>query len=104
MAAQQESNQELSSRQIAMGNLVNAYKSFMEIKSNLTEGIKFYNDFQSMILKFQTNCKDFVMAREMDKRDALSRLPTAPPSSVSMPGVWDSKSSHPPQYLSRPPQ
>ena len=36
--------------------------------------VQFYNDFQTVLFKFESNCKDFAFARDIDKKDTLERL------------------------------
>ncbi|KAI8817046.1 BRO1-like domain-containing protein [Fimicolochytrium jonesii] len=61
-------------REQALQNLDNAYKAFREISQNMAEGLKFYTDFQSVLLRFQSNCRDFASARSVDKRDQVGGL------------------------------
>lgn len=67
-------NRVISEREAAFSSLNSAFSLFMEIKSGLLAGIKFYSDFESILLKLEGNCSDFVFARNVDKKDVLEGL------------------------------
>ncbi|KAJ3300005.1 pH-response regulator protein palA/rim20 [Borealophlyctis nickersoniae] len=82
-----QTNEMIRQREQALQNLDNAYKAFMEISGNISEGIKFYTDFQNVLSNFKNSCSDFAFARGIDKKDYLTqiqqqitntRLPDAP--------------------------
>ncbi|KAJ3022133.1 pH-response regulator protein palA/rim20 [Thoreauomyces humboldtii] len=88
-AESRQTNGMIQEREQALQNLDNAYKAFREINSNMTEGLKFYTDFQSVLSRFAANCKDFAMTRNIEKKDQIQALqrsatghqqpPTLPP-------------------------
>lgn len=64
----------ISEREHALSTLDAGYRFFKEIQANVTEGVKFYNDFQNVLSKFHGNCKDFAFARDIDRKDGLARV------------------------------
>ncbi|KAJ3128065.1 pH-response regulator protein palA/rim20 [Nowakowskiella sp. JEL0407] len=91
-------NEELKLRERALQNLDIGYKSFKEISSNLSEGVKFYTDFQVILQRFRSNCEDFAFARNVDKKDQLTALQNsvAGISPANQPGTGFYPSSMPP--------
>jgi hypothetical protein len=67
-------NRVISEREAAFNSLNSAYSNFQEIKNGLLAGIKFYNDFEPILLKLERNCSDFVFARNVDKKDLVEGL------------------------------
>jgi programmed cell death 6-interacting protein len=84
-----------------------AFKAYLELKSNLTEGIQFYSNLQEILKKFVQNCRDFYFARQTEKNDHVSRLEKSKPHTqihapVQMPQHVTQMPQHvtqmPPQY------
>ncbi|KAJ8353621.1 hypothetical protein SKAU_G00211880 [Synaphobranchus kaupii] len=59
-----QSSSESIEREEVMKKLASAYDSYIEISTNLREGMKFYGDFTVMLLKFQNNCSDIVFCAQ----------------------------------------
>ncbi|VDM96515.1 unnamed protein product [Thelazia callipaeda] len=54
--------------------LATSYDKFLEIKSNLDEGIKFYSDLTPLLLRLQQKVSDFCFARQTEKEDLMTQL------------------------------
>ncbi|KAJ3087972.1 pH-response regulator protein palA/rim20 [Quaeritorhiza haematococci] len=61
-------------REEMLQNLESAYVNFKEIAGNLREGMKFYNDLSTALLRFRRNCNDFAFARNQEKNEMLKAL------------------------------
>ncbi|KAJ3414572.1 pH-response regulator protein palA/rim20 [Chytridiales sp. JEL 0842] len=61
-------------REKALKDIDEGAKLFMEVSSNLTEGLKFYNEFENVVSRFASSCRDFALSRQTDQRDLITRL------------------------------
>nr|KAJ3418151.1 Rhophilin, Rho GTPase binding protein [Polyrhizophydium stewartii] len=61
-------------RENALQSLDNGYKAFKDISANMQEGIKFFSDIETTLVKFSDNCRDFVLARDIEKKDMLQQI------------------------------
>lgn len=69
-----QTDDSMQQRQRAIMNLETGYRSFIEISQNMNEGQKFYTDFLALLTRFEQAVKDFVFARNVDKKDRMNDL------------------------------
>ncbi|BFZ06266.1 hypothetical protein BsWGS_09305 [Bradybaena similaris] len=71
------SSQSAAQRETLLKDLAAGFDMFMELKSNLEEGTKFYNDLTPLLVRLQSKINDFCFARKTEKEDLLVELQRA---------------------------
>ncbi|CAJ0578562.1 unnamed protein product, partial [Mesorhabditis spiculigera] len=61
-------------RERVLKTLACGHDAFIELKSNLEEGTKFYNDLTPILVKMQSKINDFVFARKTEKEDLMKQV------------------------------
>ncbi|PAV81379.1 hypothetical protein WR25_06845 [Diploscapter pachys] len=61
-------------RERVLKTLATAADAFTELKANLDEGAKFYNDLTPILVRLQQKVSDFAFARQTEKEDLMRQL------------------------------
>uniref|UniRef100_A0A914GYL8 BRO1 domain-containing protein n=1 Tax=Globodera rostochiensis TaxID=31243 RepID=A0A914GYL8_GLORO len=61
-------------RENLLKQLATSYDAFIEIHSNLNEGMKFYNDLTANLIRLQQKVSDFCFARQTEKEDLMKQV------------------------------
>ncbi|KAG7191726.1 pH-response regulator protein palA/rim20 [Scheffersomyces spartinae] len=89
-----------SERQRVLETLDKAYAKFLELNSNLDEGIKFYNAFTDKVNTVLIECTDFLETRRAKRIQYEDEIVLSQDNSIALPpttqvpkprnGIWDS--------------
>ncbi|KHJ80957.1 hypothetical protein OESDEN_19362 [Oesophagostomum dentatum] len=61
-------------RERVLKMLASGHDAFLELKGNLEEGTKFYNDLTPILVRLQQKVSDFSFARQTEKEDLMRQM------------------------------
>lgn len=72
--AEKSGNTTGAERETMLKMLAGAHDIFVELRANLQEGTKFYNDLTPLLVRLQQKVSDFVFARKTEKEDLMKDM------------------------------
>ncbi|CAI5445332.1 unnamed protein product [Caenorhabditis angaria] len=86
-------------RERILKTLAQGADAYAELKANLEEGTKFYNDLTPILVRLQQKVSDFAFARQTEKEDLMRQLQLSIVSGAAKQAVVDGVSSIVSSYI-----